>query len=62
MSAKDKSEPSSFELEKSELQQLLRISERAQGVVAECNRVLAARYENLTKESPEEAERVRLMS
>ena len=62
MSEKDNSEPSSFELEKRELEQLLRISERAQGVVAECNRVLAVRYQNLTKESPEEAELIRLLS
>lgn len=54
--ANDLSEAERLELEKRELEHLLRISERAQGVMTECKRVLAARYQNLTRNSAEAAE------
>ena len=50
------SEMERLELEKRELEHLIRISERARGVMAECNRVLAARHQNLTKSIVEAAE------
>ena len=43
----DKSEAGRLELEKREIEHLLSISARARGVIAECNRVLATRRENL---------------
>ena len=59
--ANDISEAARLEVEKRELEHLLRISERAQGVMAECNRVLAARYRNLTRDNAEAAELTALL-
>ena len=59
--ANDISEGARLEVEKRELEHLLRISERAQGVMAECNRVLAARYQTLTGDSAEAAELATLL-
>jgi hypothetical protein len=52
----DMSEEECLELEQRELEHMLRISARAQGVMAECNRVLAARHQDLTGNNPEAAE------
>src|SRR5262245_38692819 len=59
---KDKFGTDRFELEKRELEHLLRISERAQGVVAECNRVLAAKYQTLTENDDEAAQLAALLN
>ncbi len=59
--ANDIPEAARLEVEKRELEHLLRISERAQGVMAECNRVLAARYQNLTGDNAEAAELATLL-
>lgn len=59
--ANDISEAARLEVEKRELEHLLRISKRAQGVMAECNRVLAARHQNLTGDSAEAAELATLL-
>ncbi|HKA40518.1 MAG TPA: hypothetical protein VKF40_00885 [Burkholderiales bacterium] len=55
------SEAERLEIEKRELEQLLRMSERARGVMAECNRVLAARHQNLTGSTVEAAELAALL-